>query len=83
MSGDHRDDLVHVNLNDECEVVLRQRGVDAIRKHYAWLGMDPPECEVGGVFREQFWWVMMVMGRVISHGSDPPFDTTITIRRKV
>ena len=71
---------IRVNLNDVCEVVLQERGVEAIRRYYGRLGMTPPDYEVGDVFRTQLWEVMLIMGRACSMGPEPPFETEITLR---
>jgi hypothetical protein len=74
---------VQVNMNDQCEVVLQERGVRAIRAHYEWLRMEPPHVEVGGVFRTQLWNLMLIMGRSCYMGPPPPFETWFTVHESV
>lgn len=71
-----------LNINTMCSVVLRERGVKAIREHYAELGLEPPEVEVGDTFTNPMWEIMNLMGSVCRMGPPPPFDTIIEVHEE-
>ncbi len=71
---------MNVNLNQECTVVLFQRGVEAIEKHYSDLDIKiPKEYAIGDEFTAPLWGIMNIFGSYTFMGPMPPFETTIKL----
>ena len=72
--------MMDVNLNQNCTVRLRKRGINAIYAHYASVGMVPPkDYQEGEEYTAQLWEIMQIFGGHITLGMDSPFDTTIRL----
>lgn len=68
-----------INLNQECTVVLQQRGVEAINKYWTFLELTPPIYRVGDSYTAPLWDIMTVFGSECYMGPMPPFETTFDI----
>ena len=72
---------MNINMNQECTVVLLDRGVEAINKYYKRLGLEPPkEYKKGDEYTEPLWEIMSVFGRYTYMGPQPPFETTMIFK---
>jgi hypothetical protein len=72
---------MEVNINQQCTVVLKKRGIDAIQNHYKKIGLDPPKTyQVGDEYTAPLWDIMNVFGEATYMGPVPPFETTIRIK---
>jgi hypothetical protein len=73
---------LEVNINTKCTVVLKERGVMAINKHYSDRNLKPPKVkvyQVGDEYRGPLWDIMHVFGESCFMGPEPPFETTIIL----
>ena len=68
-----------ISLNDECRVVLKQGGVEALREYYEDLPLNPPDVEEGSDYTDTLWGIMAIFGKKMSHRGEPPFETKMTI----
>lgn len=74
--------MIELNINCICEVILRARGVQAIKEDYEKRGLEPPGVKVGDTFRESLWQIMLVLGPACYMGLEPPFDINIKIEEE-
>lgn len=68
-----------ININQRVTVILQQRGVEALAKHYEQHGMEPRLHEVGENFTAQMWTVMEIFGPYINMALESPFETEIIV----
>jgi len=66
-------------MNCKCEVVLKQRGLDAIKEHYYRLNLLPPKYNIGDTYTAPLWEIMNIFGSKTYMGPMPPFETGIEI----
>jgi len=72
---------MEININQECTVVLFERGVEAINKYYSRLQLEPPkQYKVGDEYTAPLWDVMNVFGEYTFMGPKPPFETVIKLK---
>ena len=76
-------EIMEINLNQDCTVVLAKRGVLAIEKYYERLGMEPPEkYKEGDKYTRSLWEIMKIFGEYTYMGPIPPFETTIILHER-
>ena len=64
------------NINSECTVVLRERGVRAVINRYDQIGGLPPkEFKVGDKYTDKMSEIMRLFGPQCWLGMDPPIVT--------
>ena len=72
---------MNINVNQECTITLRKRGVECLEKHYEELGLElPKKYSVGDEYKAPLWDIMNIFGDYIYMGPPPPFDTTIWLK---
>lgn len=70
-----------VNLNQQCKIVLQERGVAALERHYKELGMQMPrEYKAGDVYESTLWSIMHIFGTACFMGPNPPFGLHMIVK---
>lgn len=72
--------MTKININSECVIILKKRGVDAINNYYKRLEIEPPEeYKVGDKIKKPMWEIMNIFGEYTFMGPETPFETNIEI----
>lgn len=76
---------IKLNLNDQCSVVVTERGVQVMRDFYAKLGLPDmcqqmyPNLAPGYVLRTELHNVMQMFGSSLYNGCKIPIETAIEV----
>lgn len=69
---------MEINLNQQCTVVLNERGIEALSAYYDRLNLSQPKVySVGDRYKSELWDIMNKFGSYTFMGPQPPFETTI------
>jgi len=67
-----------INVNQNCKVVLRQRGADVLSEYYSNMG-KAHYYKAGDIFESPLWKIMFLFGKSSYMGPEPPFDTEVEL----
>ena len=72
---------IEVNINQQCTVVLYERGVKALSDYYENRYCEPPKkYSIGDEYTAGLWEIMHIFGKYTYMGPIPPFETAIRIK---
>ncbi len=69
----NNNNLRAVGVNTSCEVILTDRGVRCLYRHYQFLGLGTPDHKLGDTFATALWELMQIFGPACTTGSSPVF----------